>query len=199
MHHTDHRCSHRQYGTIPAIQNVGSRVDRCGERERRTLFAIFYAADAVLEPLDISLQDHSSPSHVIRLRLLQVGGFDVKAGGESPIPCAGHDDGADLWIDGESVENGSEFEPHRFEESVQLLGAVDFYMGDEREGGADEEVLVVGLGRHRGCPGLTAWDEGLGYVGGPLTSQLTCETGGANDLSELKWDCRSGLDLVKFE
>jgi hypothetical protein len=72
-------------------------------------------------------------------------------------------------------------------------------MGDEREGGADEEVLVVGLGSHCSCPALTAWDEGLGYIGGPLTSQLTCETGGANDLSVGTWDGLSSLDRGKCE
>lgn len=57
----------------------------------------------------------------------------VKARGEAATG-SGEDDGADVFIVAELVEDGADIGPHGIVDGIELLGAVELDMGDELGG-----------------------------------------------------------------
>lgn len=114
---------------------------------QHTLLALFYRIDGGLELDNVTAHHGRVPGRVHvpadgAAEGALAGGLDVETRREGAVAGAGEDDGADVGVMAEAVEEGAELAPDGLREGVELLGAVDLDVDDEGGRRGDEEVFV---------------------------------------------------------
>ena len=156
---------------MTAGPEVSGTRTRAGQRWGLTLLALLNGRDAVLKLPNVAPQHGGLAARVQIVGCLQrralAGGLDIQPRSEGTVSGSREHHNTHVGVGRQLPEQLAQFQPHGFEEGIELGGAVDLDVGYKGTARRDQKVLVGKVTcelRHGFCLDENAGDGGTRCV-----------------------------------